>query len=135
MISPVARVAIIALAVSINVVFAIGCGGSAMVPSDHLLPLTAGQVGYANAINLREADIRGLPDLQQRMDKHALGRLGAVEWRRCGGIKITAATSSPKFHEGVYKGKDGILSLLPTEGVQSFVYSRWTSPGFVDTLI
>jgi hypothetical protein len=122
MISPVPRVPIIASVVSINVVFAIGCGGSATAPSDHLLPLTAGQVGYANATNLREADVRGLPDLQQKIDKHALGRLGAAEWRRCGGIKITAAAGSPKFSEGVNKGKDGILSLLPTEGVQSFVY-------------
>jgi hypothetical protein len=53
--------------------------------------------------------------------KQDLGRLGAVVWRSCGGIRITAAASSPKFRESVAKG-DGLVSLLPTEAVQSFVY-------------
>jgi len=137
MIPPVARAVIIALAASVGALLATGCGGSAKVTSDHLLAPTAAQVEYANAVNLREADVRGLPGLQHRIRKRDFGRLGPVEWRRCGGIKITAAAGSGTFSGHVSTPARrppgparpearanilGTLSLLPIESVKSFVY-------------
>lgn len=93
-----------------------------MVVSKNVLSPTAAQGAYANAINLRVSDVRGLPGSQRVIPKryvHGHGRLGLGVATHCEAGTFIATSGSPKFRDTIYAGSGDIL---PSYDVQSFVY-------------
>lgn len=123
MISGVSRIGVAATTLSALGLCLAACGGSAAVASKGLLPLTAAQAAYANAVNLRAPDFRGVPGsrsvIPNKIPERGLGRLGLAVARQCEASTITAAAGSPRFVARTYAGTGAIL---PSYSVQSFVY-------------
>jgi hypothetical protein len=123
MIPPVLRTIATMLVLAVTAMVLVGCGGSSSASSTgESAPLSLRAVAYANAVNLRAADVPGLAALRLRVKtpKTRHGWLDPVEGCDGGGGQKVTGITSPNFFASLDHG--GLLTLLPLEVVQSTVF-------------
>ncbi len=111
------------LALAATAVLLAGCGSSSSASSTgESTPLSPRAFAYANAVNLRAADLPGLAASRLRLKnaKTRHGWLDPVEGCDGGGGQKVTGIISPGFSASLDHG--GILTLLPLEVVQSTVF-------------
>jgi hypothetical protein len=123
MIRSMRRTTSMMLALAVTGMVLAGCGSSSSASSTgEGASLSLRAVAYANAVNLRAADVPGLAASRLRLKtpKTRHGWLDPVEGCDGGGGQKVTGIISPNFFASLDHG--GLLTLLPLEVVQSTVF-------------